>query len=67
MKPSHRKLTRSCAIVFDSLPEEVCHSVGDVLARVGDKWSILVIHMLSRGRMRFSELKRALGSSRRRC
>ena len=31
-------------------------------ARVGDKWSILVIAMLSRGSMRFSELKRSLGS-----
>jgi DNA-binding HxlR family transcriptional regulator len=33
-----------------------------VLARVGDKWSILVIAMLARGTLRFSELKRSLGS-----
>ncbi len=33
-----------------------------MLARLGDKWSILVIAMLSRGSMRFSELKRSLGS-----
>ena len=62
MKPSHRSLTTKCEASFDSLPQEVCHSVGDVLARVGDKWSILVIHMLSGGRVRFSELKRKLGS-----
>lgn len=62
MKPGHRRVTRKCATLFDSLPKDVCHSVGDVLARVGDKWSILVIHMLSSGRMRFSELKRKLGS-----
>jgi DNA-binding HxlR family transcriptional regulator len=62
MKPRPRRLARDCAVMFDSLPEDVCHSVGDVLARVGDKWSILVIHMLSNGRMRFSELKRRLGS-----
>ena len=47
---------------FSDLPADICHSVGDVLARVGDKWSILVIAMLSRGSMRFSELKRSLGS-----
>ena len=33
-----------------------------MLARVGDKWSILVIAMLSRGSMRFTELKRSLGT-----
>jgi DNA-binding HxlR family transcriptional regulator len=44
------------------LPADVCQSVGDVLARVGDKWSVLVIYTLSRRVMRFSELKRSLGS-----
>ncbi|MEQ1731016.1 MAG: helix-turn-helix domain-containing protein [Vicinamibacterales bacterium] len=44
------------------LPAELCHSVGEVLARVGDKWSILVIYLLSQRTMRFSELKRNLGS-----
>ncbi len=63
MKPGHFKETAPCRLVgFSDLPADVCHSVGDVLARVGDKWSILVIAMLSRGSMRFSELKRSLGS-----
>ena len=61
MKPGHPNSTRGCIPVFEALPGGVCHSVGDVLARVGDKWSILVIYLLSRGRMRFSELKRTLG------
>ncbi len=64
MKPSHSKLTTVCTTgspVRDLSPE-VCQSVGDVLARVGDKWSVLVIYMLSVRSMRFSELKRALGS-----
>lgn len=30
----------------------------DVLSRVGDKWSVLVIAMLSDGPLRFSELRR---------
>ena len=31
-----------------------------MLNRVGDKWSMLIVMMLSRGPMRFSELKRAI-------
>jgi DNA-binding HxlR family transcriptional regulator len=34
--------------------------VSEVLARVGDKWSILVIGTLGNGPRRFSELKRAI-------
>ncbi|WP_058834186.1 winged helix-turn-helix transcriptional regulator [Luteimonas abyssi] len=34
--------------------------VSDVLARVGGKWSILVIGTLGQGPLRFSELKRAV-------
>ena len=65
MKPGHLKVPAQsdcCRLGFEDLPPEVCQSVGDVLARVGDKWSILVIHMLSRRTSRFSELKRSLGS-----
>ncbi len=32
----------------------------DVLHRVGDKWSVLVVSMLGDGAMRFSELRRAI-------
>lgn len=32
----------------------------EVLARVGDKWSVLVVYNLQGGRRRFSELKRAI-------
>lgn len=63
MKLGHLNVTTPCqSIGLSDIPADVCHSVGDVLARVGDKWSILVIAMLSRGSMRFSELKRSLGS-----
>jgi DNA-binding HxlR family transcriptional regulator len=63
MYPSHLKVT-TCQSVssFADLPADVCRSVGDVLARIGDKWSLLVIHMLSGRSKRFSELKRDLGS-----
>ena len=63
-KPGDRKVTAPRAGVnsVSDLPAEVCQSVGDVLARVGDKWSILVIAMLARGSMRFTELKRSIGT-----
>ncbi|MFP2956675.1 winged helix-turn-helix transcriptional regulator [Myxococcus sp. 1LA] len=44
-----------------ALPPDVCKEVGEVLARVGDKWSILVIRHLREGPVRFNELRRDLG------
>jgi DNA-binding HxlR family transcriptional regulator len=38
-----------------------CRSVASVLARVGDKWSVLVIMLLGGGPRRFNELKRMVG------
>ena len=38
-----------------------CRAVASVLARVGDKWSVLVIMMLIDGPQRFNELKRKIG------
>jgi DNA-binding HxlR family transcriptional regulator len=50
MKPSHMHLPADC------------RAVSDVLARVGDKWSVLVVTRLGGGTLRFSELRRAIGS-----
>jgi DNA-binding HxlR family transcriptional regulator len=38
-----------------------CRAVSDVLARVGDKWSVLVVSRLGAGPMRFNELRRSIG------
>ncbi len=38
-----------------------CRAVSDVLARVGDKWSVLVVSRLGEGSMRFNELRRSIG------
>ncbi len=38
-----------------------CPKVSQVLSRIGDKWSVLVIMILSRGTRRFSDLKRDIG------
>lgn len=56
-KPTHTDVT-----ALDG-PHRVedCRAVGTVLARVGDKWSVLVIMLLQDGPRRFNELKRTIG------
>lgn len=39
---------------------EGCLAVRDVLNRVGDKWSVLVVALLGDGSKRFSELRRTI-------
>ena len=48
MKPSNVRLTGDC------------RPVGEILARIGDKWSVLVVTRLGKGPLRFSELRREL-------
>ena len=43
------------------VPED-CRAVSEVLDRVGDKWTVLVVSELGRGPKRFNEIRRALGS-----
>jgi DNA-binding HxlR family transcriptional regulator len=38
-----------------------CRKVSQVLARVGDKWTVLVVMTLGEGSRRFSEIKRSVG------
>ena len=38
-----------------------CRAVNGVLARVGDKWSVLIIGLLGDGPKRFNEMKRLVG------
>ena len=49
MKPRHMHLPADC------------RAISDVLARVGDKWSVLVVTRLGDGPKRFNELRRAIG------
>ena len=42
-------------------PDE-CRAVSELLGRVGDKWTVLVVATLGDGPKRFNELRRALGS-----
>jgi DNA-binding HxlR family transcriptional regulator len=48
VKPKHPTLT------------DECRPVSEILARVGDKWTVLVVSLLGDGPMRFTELLRAI-------
>ncbi|MDB5362080.1 MAG: putative transcriptional regulator, HxlR family [Rhodospirillales bacterium] len=37
-----------------------CRLVGDVLARIGDKWTVFVVRLLADRPMRFNEMKRSI-------
>jgi DNA-binding HxlR family transcriptional regulator len=37
-----------------------CRAVADVLARIGDKWTVYVVKLLGKGPMRFNEVRRAV-------
>lgn len=41
---------------------EMCWPVRQILARVGDKWSVLIVMALRNGPRRFNEIKRAIGT-----
>ena len=39
-----------------------CRTIGDLLSRIGDKWSVLVVGSLADGSLRFNELRREIPS-----
>jgi DNA-binding HxlR family transcriptional regulator len=43
-----------------NLPSD-CRAVSEILSRVGDKWSVLVVKLLGDGSMRFNELRHRIG------
>lgn len=57
MKPGIKDVT----VLDHPIHSSECPRVSQVLARIGDKWSVLIIMMLSQGTHRFSDLKRNIG------
>lgn len=47
--------------VDEATQARLCHA-RQILDRIGDKWTIEVIHKLGQGSMRFTELRRAIGA-----
>jgi DNA-binding HxlR family transcriptional regulator len=57
--PRHTGVTMPAARPDHRSPD--CQAVNGVLARVGDKWSVLIIVLLGDGAKRFNEIKRLVG------
>jgi DNA-binding HxlR family transcriptional regulator len=60
--PARRAQERTPMIPSNLHVPEDCKAVSEVLDRVGDKWSVLVVAMLGDGPKRFNELRRAIAS-----
>ena len=43
------------------IASEDCQALGSILARVGDKWTVLIVVLLGDGPKRFNEIKRMVG------
>ncbi len=63
MKPKHIDVPapRGPVLPPNAHLDSNCRGVASILARVGDKWSVLVIMLLGDGPRRFNELKRMVG------
>src|SRR5258708_35984065 len=58
LKPEH---TRVPVLPPNAHLDSDCRGAASVLARVGDKWSVVVIMLLGDGPRRFNEIKRMAG------
>lgn len=59
MAPKHIEVTAKAGA--HAHEHEDCRGVSAILARVGDKWSVLIISLLGDGPRRFNEIKRMVG------
>jgi DNA-binding HxlR family transcriptional regulator len=57
LEPGHTEVTVQARLHEHS----DCRGVSQVLARVGDKWSVLIVMLLGDGPRRFNEIKRMVG------
>src|SRR2546423_1221300 len=60
--PKRRRQEGTSLIPSNLEVPEDCRAVSEVLARVGDKWTVLVVSLLGEGAKRFNELRHAVGS-----
>jgi DNA-binding HxlR family transcriptional regulator len=43
-------------------PDEECRAISETLARIGDKWTVLVVELVAGGPTRFNEIRRTIGN-----
>ena len=59
---SKRAQERTAVLLGNLHVPEDCRAVSEVLERVGDKWTVLVVSTLGDGPKRFNELRRSIAS-----
>src|ERR1700736_3406143 len=59
LKPEH---TRVPVLPPNAHLDSDCRGVASILARVGDKWSVLIIMLLGNGQRSFNEIVRMVGA-----
>lgn len=57
--PTHTDVTAP-GLHEPGVAQRACAGRSDILARIGDKWSVLIVVLLGDGPRRFSELKRSI-------
>src|SRR6202022_3727057 len=55
--PEHTEMT----VQIPDANTEDCRALSSILARVGDKWTVLIVVLLGDGPKRFNEIKRMVG------
>ncbi len=62
MDAAHKSVrTEPAAIAEGEVSHTDCRGFADILARIGDKWTVLIVGSLSGGRLRYKELHREGG------
>ncbi len=61
MKPDNRGETVPCEAADECGQVHACDHISRVLARISDKWSLLVVRVLGQGPLRFNALRREVG------
>lgn len=59
MKPDFFAETRRQDLIDET---GTCQKIAELLSRVGDKWSVLIVSYLGTKSMRFNELRREIGN-----
>jgi DNA-binding HxlR family transcriptional regulator len=59
-KRFERTLENQLREVGHAASKESCKPVAEILARIGDKWSVLVVMLLGTGPKRFNEMRRLI-------
>ena len=59
--PQERTRTSPGHTRVSNIESHDCRAVSAILARIGDKWSVLIISRLGEGSRRFNEIKRMIG------